>query len=457
MQPQSIDLNADLGEGFPHDAELMQIVTSANICSGAYIPNDEPVKAALALAKAHDVRVGIHVGYPDVEGFGRTSNFMSPAEFKVALDEQVDSFLVLAKAAGVEVKYLKPHGALYHDLIPQSELWTIILRVCFKHDWSVVHLAGSNFLKLAAEGIGTIHEGFVDRRYESTKQLLARDQKGAVLQDEAEVLAQAKSLVKGRLKLNDGRVVSSKVNSLCLHGDTPGAVQMGGSVRRGLLSEGFELAPYERITLHPYGPKSCIVRVHEEPSYELTKRLNIAEIAFKELPFIIETRTSYNELLLRSKYDIDLEFVLAHSHKAFSVPQGMVFFTGPRNHEIWTSYIGPDLDFVSSKTGLSKAEIIHLHTQKTYTVYALGFQPGFAFLGALPFELQLPRKSVPRDRVPPNSVAIAADQTAIYPHASPGGWHLIGVAEAPIFDPESPTLCPFKPGDTVQFKDISTR
>ena len=235
MKQLSIDLNADLGEGFPFDAELMKIVSSANICSGAYIASDEPVREALALAKANDVAVGIHVGYPDVEGFGRRSNYMDPAAFAVALDAQVKSFLVLAEAENVKVSYLKPHGALYHDLNHKSELWNILIEVCVRHGWPVMHLAESDFLSEADTAIKTIHEGFVDRRYASGKELVSRSNPRAVLTDLQEVLAQAQGLLNGGVTLEGGSPQVLSVQSLCLHGDTPGAVNLGLAVRNNLL------------------------------------------------------------------------------------------------------------------------------------------------------------------------------------------------------------------------------
>ncbi len=235
MKQLSIDLNADLGEGFPFDAELMNVVSSANICSGAYIANTQPVRQALALAVRAEVRVGIHVGYPDVEGFGRRAEYQTPKEFSKALHEQVDRFLVLAKAVNADVLYLKPHGALYHDLSSKSDLWEILIKCCEQHQWSIMHLAASDFLAEASKSIDAIHEGFVDRRYASTQELVSRSNPQGVLTDVEEVLAQAQELANGKVSLADGAGAELNVQSLCLHGDTPNALQLGTAVRKYLI------------------------------------------------------------------------------------------------------------------------------------------------------------------------------------------------------------------------------
>jgi len=234
MQPQSLDLNADLGEGYPLDAALMDVVSSANICSGAYIANDSSVKDAIQLATHADVRIGIHIGYPDIEGFGRRLAFQMPRDFESSLHRQVDQFLEHSLNAGASVGYLKPHGALYHDLIPESDLWEILFKVCESHRWPILHLAHSDLLKVAATVAGAFNEAFVDRRYETAHRLVDRQIEGAVLTDAEEVLAQAVNIATGKIILSDGTEHQLIAESLCLHGDTAGALTLGKQVRHGL-------------------------------------------------------------------------------------------------------------------------------------------------------------------------------------------------------------------------------
>lgn len=244
MKQLTIDLNADLGEGYPFDEALMQVVTSANICSGAYIIEDTPVRKAIAHAANAEVQIGIHIGYPDVEGLGRRSAFLSPKTFQSALQRQVDHFLELALAEAATIRYLKPHGALYHDLIPESALWDILLRTCETHQWPVLHLAQSALLEVAATVAGAVHEGFVDRRYASPDALVDRSIEGAVMIDPEEVLAQAVSLAMGNVVLADGTKELVKAQSLCLHGDTAGALDLGKHVRSGLQEANVTITPF---------------------------------------------------------------------------------------------------------------------------------------------------------------------------------------------------------------------
>lgn len=122
-----------------------------------------------------------------------------------------------------------------------------------------------------------------------------------------------------------------------------------------------------------------------------------------------------------------------------------------RTHRLLVDYNGADLAAVAKTCCLTLAEVISLHTSVSYRVMALGFQPGFAYLGNVPVALRLPRLSTPRTRVPAGSVAIAADQCAVYPHASPGGWHLLGVTDSVMVDPDAASMSILAVGDTVQF------
>jgi len=234
MNPHPLDLNADLGEGYPFDEALMEVVSSANICSGAYIENEASVEEAIQLATQADLRIGIHVGYPDVEGFGRRTAYQNPRDFESALHRQVDQFLEYTLAASASVHYLKPHGALYHDLIPESDLWEILFKVCETHRWPILHLAHSDLLTVAATVSGAFNEAFVDRRYKTAYQLVDRQTEGAVLTDIEEVLAQAVNLATGKIILSDGTEHQLSAESLCLHGDTVGALTLGKQVRHGL-------------------------------------------------------------------------------------------------------------------------------------------------------------------------------------------------------------------------------
>ena len=210
-----------------------------------------------------------------------------------------------------------------------------------------------------------------------------------------------------------------------------------------------------KLVEYPYGPNAMLFRVEEEPSRDLTLGLEYVAKQLRLLPQVLEARISYVELLVVLIREEERDLIRTKLLEiAAQIESGNDSMIPTRLHKIWVSYSGPDLEEVSEKTGFCVKEICKLHTSQQYTVHALGFQPGFAFLGTLPAQLQVPRRSIPRVRVPANCVAIAADQTAIYPHESPGGWHIIGFTKRNVFDVDSESLSIFQVGDSVQFLDI---
>lgn len=135
-----------------------------------------------------------------------------------------------------------------------------------------------------------------------------------------------------------------------------------------------------------------------------------------------------------------------------ATPRTDVAAAEPRTHHISVRYDGEDLDEVARQTGLTTQEVVRIHSGREYRVYVLGFVPGFAYLGTLDERLSLPRRASPRKQVPPGSVAIAELQTAVYPSATPGGWHLIGRTDVKLFDPHSDSPSLLRVGDTVRFE-----
>ncbi len=210
-----------------------------------------------------------------------------------------------------------------------------------------------------------------------------------------------------------------------------------------------------KLKAYAYGPNAILYRSDEEPNRALSIGLEILAERLRKFPQVLEARISYCELLLVLSSNANHEQIQALVGDLLLESSAANEVQVPtRLHKIWVSYTGPDLEDVAEQTGLRFQEIKKLHTGQKYTVHALGFQPGFAFLGTLPAPIQVPRRSVPRIRVPANCIAIAADQTAIYPHESPGGWHIIGFTKREVFDVDSDSLSIFQVGDTVQFSDV---
>lgn len=240
-----IDLNADLGEGVPGDEELLKIVSSANIACGGHAGDAATMARTVRSAIANGVAVGAHPGYPDREGFGREGGFMVGDALYESLAKQVTALADIAVEMGARLTHVKPHGALYNDAVHSRDLADVIARVTAEAPGkpAFMGMAGTE-LEFAAErhGLTFIAEGFVDRAYESDGTLVSRKEPGAVHEDLAVATTQAARLATdGEVMARNGEVVSVCADTLCIHGDTPGAAEKAGAVRDVLESHGVEI------------------------------------------------------------------------------------------------------------------------------------------------------------------------------------------------------------------------
>ncbi len=239
-------LNCDLGESYgawsmPVEAEIMVYIDQANIACGFHAGDPVTLKRAIALALEHDVTIGAHPSYPDLQGFGRRSMSMKPAELTACLQYQIAALSGLAKMQGGAVHYVKPHGALYNDLMQDRALRKTVMQAVSEAgdgELSLMIQAHPDHAALAAEakdiGVNLIFEAFADRRYTDEGLLVSRHRDGAVLNDE-EALAQAERLMdKQEVVSESGAVLSMTADSLCVHGDSPGAVAMARQIRLAL-------------------------------------------------------------------------------------------------------------------------------------------------------------------------------------------------------------------------------
>lgn len=240
-----IDLNADLGEGAAFDAELMQIVSSANIACGAHAGDAESMVMAVRDAISNGVAVGAHPGYPDREGFGRESGFMTGDALYQSLTEQVTALADIAAELGARLAHVKPHGALYNDAVRDPDLADIIARVIAEApgEPAFMGMAGTELERAAEQhGLTFIAEAFVDRTYEPDGTLVSRKEPGAVHEDLAVVTTQAVRLAKnGETTARNGEIVKVRADTLCIHGDTPGAAEKARAVRDVLESHGVDI------------------------------------------------------------------------------------------------------------------------------------------------------------------------------------------------------------------------
>ena len=244
MARDSIDLNADLGEGEPHDELLLGIVSSCNIACGGHAGDDASMTRAVQLADRHGVSIGAHPSYPDREGFGRRSGFMRGQELLESLTQQVRSLASVCENEQATLNTLKPHGALYNDARSNDELAEMLVQLAAGFRLSVVGLPGSATERAADRyGVPYLREGFVDRAYLADGSLSPRSRDGAVIEDVSVAAGQAVHLATGRsISTLDGEVMSLGVDTLCLHGDTPNAADTAKAVQSRLQEAGITIA-----------------------------------------------------------------------------------------------------------------------------------------------------------------------------------------------------------------------
>jgi UPF0271 protein len=247
-----IDLNADLGEGFGvwragDDASLIEVVTTANVACGAHAGDPLILLETARLAAKAKVGFGAHVSYFDLVGFGRRSIPLTAEELRAGVLYQLGAAWAAARAAGIRLGHIKAHGALYWDSQSKPEVAEALIEaVCaFGEDLVLITYPHGAALEAAlAKGIRVAKEGFADRRYGPDGMLLRRGNPQALIEDPAEARTQAVSLaLHGEALASDGSRIRVEVDSICVHSDTKGAVEIARAVREGLVSAGLVLAP----------------------------------------------------------------------------------------------------------------------------------------------------------------------------------------------------------------------
>ncbi len=237
-----IDLNADLGEGVGDDAAMLAIVTSASIACGGHAGDADTMRQAIRSAKANGVRIGAHPGFADPENFGRKRLDLPTPEIVAQILEQVDRLMNIAADEGAVVSYLKLHGALANMAAEDEVLSAAIFSaVNGRHpDLSYLTLAGSGQEGAArALGLPVIPEAYADRAYTPEGLLAPRRETGAVLGDVEEVVARCLRLARsGEIQAIDGTVIKSTARSVCVHGDSPGALAMARAIAEALSKSG---------------------------------------------------------------------------------------------------------------------------------------------------------------------------------------------------------------------------
>jgi len=231
---RAIDLNADLGEGCPNDHELLQRVSSASICCGAYAGDPAAIRRTLRSAADRAVVIGAHPGFVDPRGFGRREQVVTAGFVEVLILAQVEMLRSWACEVGLPVRFLKPHGALYNQAQTQEPVALGVLRAARHLDLPLLGQPGTLLERLAREeGVSYIPEGFPDRRYRARDALVPRTEAGAVLHDPGEIESQVIRLIE-----------EEWVATLCVHGDEPEAVANADLIRRILGGHGIAIRSF---------------------------------------------------------------------------------------------------------------------------------------------------------------------------------------------------------------------
>ncbi len=249
-----IDMNCDMGErddlALDVQERLMESITSANVACGAHAGNEALMRLTLRQARAHGVAIGAHPGYPDRDNFGRLPLQMPLGELEASIEGQIRTLVRLAGEEGVAVSYVKPHGALYNQAAFDAELAHAIARAISRvsRDLSIYALAGSPALATLREcGFQTVPEAFADRRYEPDGSLRPRRFSDALFASPEEAAGQAlRVAIQHEAVAWDGSVISIEAQTLCIHGDSPGAADMAREVRLRLEREGIAVYPISR-------------------------------------------------------------------------------------------------------------------------------------------------------------------------------------------------------------------
>ena len=240
-----VDLNADLGEGAPDDAELLALVSSANIACGWHAGDARLMQATVAAALERGVAIGAHPSYPDRENFGRSEMQLTPEQVRADVIYQVGALDALVRAAGGRLHHVKPHGALYNQAARDPALADSIAAAVLDINPSlaIYGLAGGELLKAAERaGLRAVAEVFADRGYRADGSLVPRNQPGALIHDTNEAVARTVRMVsEGVVQAVTGEIVPLQAQTICLHGDGPHAIAFARAIHQALNQAGVQL------------------------------------------------------------------------------------------------------------------------------------------------------------------------------------------------------------------------
>jgi UPF0271 protein len=245
---RTLDLNCDLGEGAGHDAELMPLITSANVACGGHAGDDATMADTVELAIHHGVAIGAHPGFADRENFGRSELPIAPAQAQALIVEQVFALKTVVEARGGRLHHMKLHGALYNMAARDHELAEAASEAIARVDRTLILYApwGSQMAQVAARArLRVAHEVFADRTYQRDGSLTPRSRPDALISDEGAAVAQVLRMAKeGRVRATDGTDVAIAADTVCVHGDGPHPVAFAARLRTDLAREGITVRTF---------------------------------------------------------------------------------------------------------------------------------------------------------------------------------------------------------------------
>ncbi len=419
-------LELDAGERDDESEQLWRLFDLLNVACGGHAGDDASMRRVLGACARYGIAVGAHPSYPDREGFGRRSIEIAAEALEGAIAEQCAALRAIAGELGIAIGHVKPHGALYHDATRDPALARAVVHGALaglapaSQGTAALAIIGPATGALAdaarAAGLRYLVEGFADRGTRADGSLIPRGERGALIDDPTTAAARAREL-------------ASRVEALCVHADTPGALAIAQAVRAAVRASHRWLGDRAIRFARPTGvaPAAIVETVRAWPG----------------VVDVVVARDDIAAYFDRDPRDAPLDTAIAALAELRDAPA-----PPSRELELHAAYDGPDLADVARAAGFSVDEVIRRHARATYVVETIGFAPGFAYMSGLDAELVLPRRATPRTRVPAGSLAIAGEHTAVYPFDSPGGWHLIGRVDEPMFDREGSRL---RLGDRVRF------
>jgi UPF0271 protein len=243
----SVDLNADVGEGMD-DATVLPYVTSANVACGMHAGDPSVMDETVELALSRGIRVGAHPGYPDRANFGRVTVEMAAGEIENLVVYQVAALEGFVRSRGARLSHVKPHGALYHDAGEFPDVARAIAEGVRRVGTRLVLVGAAGSLLIGAgreAGLNVAEEAFADRRYRPDGTLVPRGEPGALVTDPEEAAEQAVRLARDRMVIANGTRVSVRADTICLHGDTPGAGDIARRIHERFRLAGIRIAPLD--------------------------------------------------------------------------------------------------------------------------------------------------------------------------------------------------------------------